>query len=515
MKPNKNVIRNAHFLGTKIRNLRKNNNLTMEDLSARCVKVDPDAAPSVSYLSMIERGKRVPSAAMLGVIAQVFQKDENWFLDNSAEGEAIVPEQSGATGARGIALEPGFLFSRENLQIAIPELIAQTGVTGREFAQLLIRAHQEKNLNRFPDLERAAEETGGKAMPMEVDDLLQICKKLGLKINWFNKLPPHLLEGSGFRPKTFIRSYFAPPSKVYIHESLKSKPVRLKYDLAAHIGHMVLHATDEVSSMLFASREGDNIDNSAASNSAQLSRNVDAQEILQAWRDFEVSYFAGALLCPRVPFRRLLEQQAYELSVASKINVTAAVAMRRMTAVSSYPHWHYFDAYPPGQLNGVYRGNGIPLPWGNMRMVQDPCPHWAVFRMLGSSKKQSSPQISILDTPSGTRIYACESIKAKDLAGKPHVLCTGIDVVPALLAQGLPAEDIAAELKQACLANSGSAMIERSQKEALTAVSRILNIGWLERGIEQEARLICPSQSQCPRSPRCKNKPASKIASAR
>ena len=76
MKPSKTVIRNAHFLGTKIRNLRKNNNLTMEDLSARCVKIDPESAPSVSYLSMIERGKRVPSASMLGVIAKVFQKDQ-------------------------------------------------------------------------------------------------------------------------------------------------------------------------------------------------------------------------------------------------------------------------------------------------------------------------------------------------------------------------------------------------------------------------------------------------------
>ncbi|MGB5324693.1 MAG: DUF3612 domain-containing protein, partial [Pseudomonadales bacterium] len=403
-----------------------------------------------------------------------------------------------------IALEPGFLFSEENLQIAIPELLAQTGVTGREFAQLLIRAHQEKNLNRFPDLERAAEETGGKRMPMEVDDLLRICKQLGLKINWFEQLPPHLLDGSGFRPNTFIRSYFEPPRKVYIHESLKTRPVRLKYDLAAHIGHMVLHATDEVSSMLFASREGDSIDSDAAGQSAQSTRNVDAQEILQAWRDFEVSYFAGALLCPRVPFRRLLEQHAYELSVARVINVTEAVAMRRMTAVSSYPHWHYFDAYPPGQLNAVYRGNGIPLPWGNMRKVQDPCRHWAVFRMLDTQSKQSSSQISLLDAPQGTRIYACESVKVRDLAGKAHVLCTGIDIIPALHAQGLPAGDIAAELKQGCLDNGGSTTIAKAPREALNAVAKILNIGWLERGIEKDARLICPQRSQCPRSPQCK-----------
>ena len=56
--------------------------------------------------------------------------------------------------------------------------------------------------------------------------------------------------------------------------------------------------------------------------------------------------------------------------------------MRRMTKVSPYPYWHFFDAYPPGYLRAVYRGNGIPLPWGNLAQVSDPCPNWAVFRMI-------------------------------------------------------------------------------------------------------------------------------------
>ena len=59
-------------------------------------------------------------------------------------------------------LEPGFLFSENLLQLAIPELLSQTGTTGRQFAHLLIRAHQETNQNRFPDIERAAESIGNK-----------------------------------------------------------------------------------------------------------------------------------------------------------------------------------------------------------------------------------------------------------------------------------------------------------------------------------------------------------------
>jgi transcriptional regulator with XRE-family HTH domain len=43
--------------------------------------LDAEHAPSVSYLSMVETGKRVPSASMLAVLATVFGKSADWFLD--------------------------------------------------------------------------------------------------------------------------------------------------------------------------------------------------------------------------------------------------------------------------------------------------------------------------------------------------------------------------------------------------------------------------------------------------
>ena len=118
----KSLLRQSHFLGTKIRNLRKRNNLTMEDLSTRCIRIDAEHAPSVSYLSMIERGKRVPAVEMLEVIAQVFQKDLDWFLDGEDSEPDITPQNGSRGGIHGMALEPGFLFSNDILQIAIPEL---------------------------------------------------------------------------------------------------------------------------------------------------------------------------------------------------------------------------------------------------------------------------------------------------------------------------------------------------------------------------------------------------------
>ena len=148
MKKKTTLLRKGHFLGTKIRNLRKRNNLTMEDLSVRCMHIDADSAPSISYLSMIENGKRVPSEAMLKVIAQVFQHDIQWFLDESPETDPIIDSKNTTGGIDGVALEPEFLFSKPHLQSALPEMLSQTGTSGRQFAHLLIRSHQEYHQNK-------------------------------------------------------------------------------------------------------------------------------------------------------------------------------------------------------------------------------------------------------------------------------------------------------------------------------------------------------------------------------
>lgn len=507
MKNNKSLGRKSHLLGTKIRGLRKRNNLTMEDLSARCVRVDAELAPSVSYLSMIERGKRVPSFDMLSVIAAVFQKEVDWFLDDVPEEQAITPVKGSRGGINGMALEPSFLFSNEILQIAIPEMLSQTGISGRQFAHLLIRAHQEHHQNHFPDLERAAEEVGLKRMPLSVEDLVEIAKKLGLRIKWFNRMPESMKDELGVSTRSVVTSFYDPPNAIHLNTLLKNFPKRLKYDLAVHIGHTVLHNRDGIKSVLVTGTTANqNVANGGVLGQAQESSTVNAQDILHAWRDFESSFFAGALLCPKVPFRQLLDRQGYEISVHEPLGVSASVAMRRMTAVSPYRHWHYFDAYAPGKLKAVYRGNGIPLPWGNMRLVEDPCQHWAVFRMINVPSTGTSAQISILNVEDKPRIYCCESTNVKDLADNNHVLCTGIDLNPAIEAQGGDASQMAADLKKACTGNGGQSAIPKAIKDQLSSVSRILNINWVERGIETDARLICSRGAVCPRQPSCYGK---------
>ena len=214
------LIRQGHFLGAKLRSLRKRNGLTLDELSARCVQIDAAGAPSVSYLSMVETGKRTPSAEMLGMLAGIFSKDPRWFLDVNTTLE-VAPVRANRGGLEAMPLEPAFLFSHELLQNALPELLSQTGTSGRQFAQLLIRVWQETRHNDFPDIERAAEEAGKRQLPISVDELLNICRRHELQIKWFD-------GEARTAPRPLVRSRFESPGTVLINKSLRDQPERLK-----------------------------------------------------------------------------------------------------------------------------------------------------------------------------------------------------------------------------------------------------------------------------------------------
>ena len=495
--------RKSHFLGTKLRGLRKRNGLTLEELSARCIQLDSAAAPSVSYLSMIESGKRIPSKDVLRLLSSVFQREPGWFLDGSPDMEAsLMPRQGGAAT---VPLEPAFLFSRELLQAALPELLAQTGTTGRQFAHLLIRSHQEMSRNDFPDLERAAESIGERRFPLSVDDLTRLCKQHGLTLRWFDRKPV-LARDKDRELRSMMRSFFDSPRTIYLNRELQDDPARLKFDLASHLGHKVLHGGDGLKSPHATGGEM-----GGSPEGAHVAAGMSPQDVLHAWRDFECSFFAGALLAPKAPFRRFLARESHRVEAGEKIELTPAVMMRRMTKVSPYPHWHFFDAYPPGYLRAVYRGNGIPLPWGNMAQATDPCPHWAVFRMLGETRgPDRGSQISVLRDGERSLLYCCHSRRTGDMAGNPHVLSVGVDLVPALRSHGVDAEGIVAGITDACMDHRGEAKVPEAAREAIRAAAAVLNIAWIGDALASPARLICPRSTYCPRAERCGGTPASR-----
>jgi transcriptional regulator with XRE-family HTH domain len=491
-----NLMRKGHFLGAKLRTIRKRNGLTLEELSARCIQVDAENAPSMSYLSMIESGKRMPSQAVLALLAGVFQRTAAWFLDEHSD---VVDDLGTASEQRAthVPLEPSFLFSKEVLQAAIPELLSQTGTTGRQFAHLLIRSHQEISHNDFPDLERSAESVGQRRFALTVEDLLRLAKHHGLELRWFERRRL-LVRDKDREVRSTVRSFFEPPNIVYLNQALRADRARLKFDIATHIGHKVLHNGDGMKS---PHATGGEMGGSPEGGSEFAG--MRAQDVLHAWRDFECSFFAGALLCPKIPFRRFLTNARYAIEAATKLELTPAVVMRRMTKVSPYPYWHFFDAYPPGFLRAVYRGNGIPLPWGNMAQVTDPCPNWAVFRMIDDHQRDSGSQISVLRDQERSLLYCCHSLRTKDMAGNLHVLSVGVDLAPALKANGANADALIARITDECLHSRGQSPIDRDSAAALRAVARVLNIAWVEDALSLPARIICPRSTRCPRPERC------------
>jgi transcriptional regulator with XRE-family HTH domain len=499
------LIRQGHFLGTKLRSLRKRNGLTLDELSARCVQLDAAGAPSVSYLSMVETGKRMPSADMLEMLAGIFSKDARWFLDENTEVEAAPPQRARG-GLEAMPLEPAFLFSHELLQNALPELLSQTGTTGRQFAQLLIRVWQETRHNNFPDIERAAEECGKRQMPLDLDAVMAICKRHALEVQWF--------DGDARKPSgALVRSQFDAPGTVLINQRLRSQEERLKYELAFFIGHKILHNGDGAISPHSAAQSGDGETSSPHSaihsgegESSGSAAGMGAQDVLYAWRDFECSFFAGALLCPRIPFRRFLIREAHSVAACHKLGVTPALVMRRMTAVSPYRHWHFFDAYAPGYLRAVYRGNGIPLPWGNMSLVSDPCPRWAVFRLLqqpSATPRMQKPksQISVMQDGKRARLYCCHSLLTRDALDEQHVLSVGVDLLPALDAQGYDGEELVEAVAETCRLGGGEGVIPERAANAIRAASQVLNIAWIADALESPASVICPRSGACPRQP--------------
>jgi transcriptional regulator with XRE-family HTH domain len=496
------LLRQGHFLGSRLRSLRKRNGLTLEELSTRCVQLDARHAPSVSYLSMVETGKRVPSGAMLAVLAAVFGKEPAWFLDrqsvvaNLAEADESVTGATGRAASSQMPLEPGFLFSRELLQIALPELLAQTGTSGTQFARLLVRTWQETRRNEFPDIERAAETVGRRRMPLSLDEVLAIVREAGLTIRWAD-------DERGSRADRLLRARFEAPGTIVINRRLQDQESRLKYTLAFFVGHRILHNGDGVVPPHSAAGAGlEDVPTHGAP--AAMS----ARDVLLAWRDFECSAFAGALLCPKQPFRRFLVRERHELAAGARLGITPAVMMRRMTAVSPYRHWHFFDGYEPGYLRAVYRGNGIPLPWGNMSLVPDPCPHWAVFRLLRDHGAEAEPmppvsQVSVMHDGTAPRLFCCHSLRTRDAAGASHVLSVGIDLAPAFAAQGLDAGAIVAGIDEACRRAGGSAALPGEAADAIRTVGHVLNIAWVARSAEAAASLICPRSSGCPRPSAC------------
>jgi hypothetical protein len=96
------------------------------------------------------------------------------------------------------------------------------------------------------------------------------------------------------------------------------------------------------------------------------------------------------------------------------------------------------------------------------------------------------------------------------MAGNPHVLSVGVDLVPALSSNQADVAGIVDGIGEECRRKGGQARIGRAAASAIRAVANILSIAWVEESLDQPARIICPRASRCAREGQCEVAPATR-----
>ena len=92
-------------------------------------------------------------------------------------------------------------------------------------------------------------------------------------------------------------------------------------------------------------------------------------------------------------------------------------------------------------------------------------------------------QISVLRDNDRWQLYCCHTLRMRDMAGNPHVLSVGIDLVPALTSTEGNHEDIAQTIGEDCVRHGGQAKIGQEAVEAIRSVANILSIAWVEEAL--------------------------------
>jgi hypothetical protein len=90
----------------------------------------------------------------------------------------------------------------------------------------------------------------------------------------------------------------------------------------------------------------------------------------------------------------------------------------------------------------------------------------------------------------------------RDALDELHVLSVGVDLVPALEAQGFDGESVVAAVAESCRIGGGDGRIPAEAAANIRAASQVLNIAWIADALDLPASVICPRSGACPRQPR-------------
>jgi hypothetical protein len=99
-------------------------------------------------------------------------------------------------------------------------------------------------------------------------------------------------------------------------------------------------------------------------------------------------------------------------------------------------------------------------------------------------------------------LYCCHSLLTRDAIDEVHVLSVGVDLLPALDAQGIDGESVVAAVADSCRRGGGDGRIPAEAAASIRAASQVLNIAWIADALDSPASVICPRSGACPRQPR-------------
>ena len=198
---------------------------------------------------------------------------------------------------------------------------------------------------------------------------------------------------------------------------------------------------------------------------------------------------------PRVPFRRFLARERYRVEAGAKLELTPAVVMRRMTKVSPYPYWHFFDAYPPG-----LPARGVPRQRHPAAVGQSGAGERPVSELGGVPHDRRRPR-----RRAARRSRCCATASARCCTAATRSACTTWPATRTCCRwawtwrrrwprTACDSAEIVEAIFRECLHRRGEARIPKAAAQALDAVANVLNIAWIEDALAQPGAHHLPAQ---------------------
>ena len=369
----------------------------------------------------------MPSERLVEIIADIFQKDVSWFLDENPRGRADRDAIAHRRHRRHAARAGIPVFVRDAAD-------GSAGITGpdRHNRKAVCTPAHPRHIRSpttivFPTSSEPRKVSGKKQFPLSTEDVKRMAESVGLEIRWFDR-PAFRDKDEALQPlESLVRSFYRAPNIVFMNNALKENPARLKIRTGQP------HCAQDPARRRRRPRATD----IRRPGHRQAARRGIAEHGRQG-HPVRLGAISSAVTSRPPSWDRkrrsgsFLAKEAYAIDSGDKVELSTALIMRRMPSVSPTPTGTtstptHPETCAPSIAAMAFRCRGAICAW---------CPTPASTGRYSacSARDQRSPprRFPCCETATTSGWYCCESIRGKDAAGNWHVMCAGIDLAPAL-----------------------------------------------------------------------------------